>query len=150
MSMKVREIPVRYRNRSQEQRDAEKKVVTGAGVTGAAVQVNRSKKAFDMFASSKKLTQLSGDVADVAKKVNTVAKQSTGLMAKVSENFGWAKAQVLKWGSQFKNLKYIKPLVESAPFRGVASLAGLGFGAVTFISGAAEIAKAASNIKDAA
>ena len=150
MSIRVQEIPARYRNRSQEQRDAEKKVVTGAGVTGAAVQANRSKKAFDMFASSKKLTQMSGTVADTAKKVNMVAKQSTGLWAKVGENFKWAKGAVMKWGSQFKNLKYIKPIVESAPFRGVASLAGLGFGAVTFISGAAEIAKAASNIKNAA
>lgn len=146
MPIQLNEIPIRYRNRSQEQRDAEKKVVTGAGVTGAAVQMGRSKNAFSMFKSTQKLTQFSGNATKTVKTANLVAKKSTGLIAKVAENFNWAKGAVLKWGAQFKNLKYIKPLINSPIFKGVAGLAGFGFGLVTFISGASEIAKTATDI----
>ena len=148
MTVRIGEIQTRYRNRSQEQRDAEKKVVTGAGVTGAAVQVNKSKKAFDMFASSKKLTQFGNTVTNTAKTVNETVKKSTGLWAKVSENFKWAKGAVMNWGAKFKNLKYIKPLIESPIFRGIAGIAGFAFGLVTLISGVSEIAKTAANVRD--
>ena len=148
MAMQVREIPIRYRNRSQEQKDAEKKVVTGAGVTGAAVQMGRSKNAFAMFKSTQKLTQLSSSATNTARTVNMVAKRTTGLWAKVGENFKWAKGAVLKWGNQFKNLKYIKPIIESAAFKGVAGLAGIAFGIVTLISGVSEIAETATDVID--
>ena len=148
MALQVREIPARYRNRSQEQRDAEKKVVTGAGVTGAAVQMGRSRSAFNMFKSTQKLTQFSGEATKTAKTVNMVAKKTTGLWAKVGENFKWAKGAVLKWGDKFKDLKYIKPLIKSPIFKGIAGIAGFGFGLVTFISGASEIAKTATDVID--
>lgn len=146
--VKIINLRETYRNQSQERKDAEKKVVTGAGVTGAAVQMGRTRSAFNMFESSKKLTQGMSVVTDATKNVNMIAKKSTGLWALVKDNFRWAKASVLKWGDQFKNLKYIKPLIESAAFKGVAGLAGLGFGLVTFITGASEIAKTATDVID--
>ena len=148
MRVDVYNSSVSYGQRSERRKKAEKEVVTGAGVTGAAVQANRSRKVFDVFASNKKLTDMSKTFTGTAKKVSQVTKQSTGLWAKVGENFKWAKGSIIKWGEQFKNLKYIKPLVESAAFRGVASLAGLSFGLVTFISGAQEIVKTAVNVTD--
>ena len=131
-----------------ERRDAEKKVVTGGGAVAAATTATRAKAAksgFDMFASSKEVAKGMKSVTGAAKTVNNTVKQSKGLWAKVCENARWAKDAIIGWGSKFKNMKMIKPLVESKLFRGCAGVLGYGFGLVTLISGCSDIAKVVSD-----
>lgn len=128
-------------------RDAEKKVVTGGGAVAATASVTRAKAArsgFDMFASSKEVAKGMRSVTGTARTVNQTVKQTTSLWGKVCENAKWAKCAILNWGSKFKNMKIIKPLVESKMFRGCAGALGYGFGLVTLISGCSDIAKVAS------
>ena len=87
------------------------------------------------------------------KTASVVANQSKSLWVKVVENAKWAKNSILNWGSKFKNLKYIKPLVESRLFRAGAGALGYGFGFVTLASGISDIAKVTTetvehNLKD--
>lgn len=145
---KIMNIRENYRNQPQERKDAEKKVVTGAGATAGAVQVSRTKSAFNFFNSTKKAQQSLSFASNTMKEANMVAKKTTGLWAAVKANCSWARTSILSWGEQLKNLKYIKPLIASPIFKGVAGLAGLGFGLVTFISGASEIAKTATDVID--
>ena len=129
-------------------RDAEKKVVTGGGAVAATATATRAKAAksgFDMFASSKEVANGMKNVTSTAKTVNQTVKQTTSLWGKVCENAKWAKNAVLNWGSKFKNMKYIRPLVENPVFRGAAGFLGYGFGVVTLISGCFDIAKVASD-----
>ena len=145
---KIVNIRENYRNQPQERKDAEKKVVTGAGATAGAVQVSRTKSAFSFFNSSKKLQNGVSFAQNTMKEANLVAKKTTGLWATVKANCAWAKNSVLKWGEQFKALKYIRPLIESPVFKGAAGIAGFGFGLVTLITGASEIAKTATDVID--
>ena len=135
--------------KKDEKKDAEKKIVTGTGATAAAAKAattaKKSKSAFDVFESSKKLSQNLKTVSNTSKAVTDISTKSVGLWAKVKDSFKWARDSVLKWGAKFKNMKYVKPLVESPLFRGVASVLGFGFGVVTLISGGAEIMKAATD-----
>lgn len=131
----------------EEKKDAEKKVVTGGGAVAATATATRARAArsgFDMFASSKQVAQGMKNVTGAAKTVNSTLKQTTSLWGKVCENAKWAKDAIIYWGSKFKNLKAIKPLVESRVFRFGAGALGYGFGLVTLISGCSDIAKVAS------
>ncbi len=131
-----------------KKRDAEKKVVTGGGAVAATATATRAKAAksgFDMFASSKEVARGMKNVTGTAKTVNQTVKQTTSLWGKVCENARWAKDAILNWGSKFKNMKMIKPLIESKLFRGCAGALGYGFGLVTLISGCSDIAKVASD-----
>jgi hypothetical protein len=135
----------------QKRKDAEKKVVTGGGAvaaTAAASNTKAAKSGFDMFNSSKKLTQGMQTVTTSARAANETVKKTTTLWSKVCENARWAKKSVLKWGDNLKNMRYIKPLIESAAFRGVAGFLGYGFGLITLISGCSDIAKVASDVAD--
>ena len=143
---KIVNIRESYRNQPQERKDAEKKIATGAGATAGAVQVSRTKSAFSFFNSSKKLQQGMGLAQNTMKEASLVAKKTTGLWATVKANCAWAKTSILKWGEQFKSLRYIKPLIESPVFKGIAGIAGFGFGVVTLITGASEIAKTATDV----
>lgn len=136
------------RERTKEQKDAEKKVVTGGGAlaaTTSAANLKATKSGFDMFSSAGKVSKGMSTVTGTAKAAKDVAKQSTSLWAKVGENARWAKDAILNWGTKFKNMKMIKPLVESRVFRGCAGFLGYGFGAVTLISGLSDITKVASD-----
>ena len=129
----------------KKKKDAEKKVVTGGGAVAATATASRARKGFDMFKSSKEVAQGMRTVTSSARVATQTVKKTTTLWGKVCENAKWAKTSVIKWGSKFKNMKYIKPLIESAAFRGVAGFLGYGFGLVTLISGCSDIAKVASD-----
>ncbi len=131
-------------SKEQDKKEAEKKVVTGGGAVAAATATARAKAAksgFDMFNSTKKVSQGMKGVTETTKTAANVAKQTKGLWAKVCENAKWAKDAVLNWGSRFKNMKLIKPIVKSPLFKGVAGFLGYGFGIVTLISGLSDITK---------
>ena len=139
---------VTFTANEDKRKDAEKKAVTGGGAIAATTAATRGKAArsdFDMFASSKKLANGMQTVTQTAKNAKTVAKKSMTLWGKVCENAKWAKKAVMNWGTKFKSLKYIRPLVESKIFRGCAGVLGYGFGIVTLISGISNIAKIATN-----
>lgn len=139
---------ISYTGMSREQKkDAEKKVVTGGGAiaaTAAATNSRAARSGFNMFASSKEVAKGMKTVSGAAKTVNSTVKQTASLWSKVCENAKWAKNAVMSWGSKFKNLKYIKPLVESRVFKFGAGALGYGFGLVTLISGCSDIAKVAT------
>ncbi len=148
MSVSLNTITFTGNERTQKQKDAEKKVVTGGGAlaaTTSAARVKASKSGFDMFASAGKVSKGMNTVTNTTKAVNTVAKESTGLWAKVCKNAKWAKDAVLNWGKNVKKMKFIKPLFESKLFRGCAGALGYGFGAITLIAGLADITKVASD-----
>lgn len=133
----------------EKRKDAEKKVVTGGGATAAAVTASRAKAAksgFDVFASSKKVSQGLQTVTSAGKSAVNVAKKSTTLWVKVCENAKWAKDAIINWGAKFKDMKYIKPLVNSKPFMMFAGALGYGFGLVTLISGCSDIARVATDV----
>ena len=133
----------------EKRKEAEKKVVTGGGATAAAVGASRAKAAksgFDVFASSKKVSQGLQTVTNAGKSATQVVKKSTTLWAKVCENAKWAKDAIINWGTKFKNMKYIKPLVTSKPFMWTAGALGYGFGLVTLISGCSDIARVATDV----
>ncbi len=129
---------------SEAKKDAEKKVVTGGGAVAAATATARAKAAksgFDMFSSAKKVSQGMKGVRETTRTAANVAKQTKGLWAKVAENARWAKDAILNWGSKFKNMKFIRPIVKSPLFKGAAGALGYGFGIVTLISGLSDITK---------
>lgn len=133
----------------EKRKEAEKKVVAGGGATAAAVSASRAKSVksgFDVFASSKKVSQGLQTVTNAGKTATKVAKKSTSLWAKVCENAKWAKDAVINWGAKFKNMKYIKPLVNSKPFMMFAGALGYVFGLVTLISGCSDIARVATDV----
>lgn len=80
-------------------------------------------------------------VRETTRTAANVAKQTKGLWAKVAENARWAKDAILNWGSKFKNMKFIRPIVKSPLFKGAAGALGYGFGIVTLISGLSDITK---------
>lgn len=136
------------RERTKKQKDAEKKVVTGGGAvaaTASAAKLKATKSGFDMFASAGNVSRGMSTVTNTAKAARNVAKQSTGLWAKVCKNASWAKDAILNWGKNVKKMKFIKPLFESKLFRGCAGALGYGFGVITLIAGLADITKVASD-----
>lgn len=135
----------------QNKKDAEKKVVTGGGAVAAATATARTRAArsgFNMFNSAKKVSRGMHNVTQTTKVATNVAKQTKSLWAKVAENARWAKNTVLTWGDKFKNLKYIRPIIKSPLFRGVAGALGYGFGFVTLISGLSDISKVTTDAMD--
>ena len=136
------------RERTKKQKAAEKKVVTGGGAvaaTASAAKLKATKSGFDMFASAGNVSRGMSTVTNTAKAARNVAKQSTGLWAKVCKNASWAKDAILNWGKNVKKMKFIKPLFESKLFRGCAGALGYGFGVITLIAGLADITKVASD-----
>lgn len=136
------------KERTKEQKDAEKKVVAGGGAVAAtttAARVKATKSGVDMFAATGRASNSLNTVTNTARAANKVSKQTKSLWTKVGENAKWAKNAILNWGKNFKNIKFIKPLVESRVFRGCAGFLGYGFGAVTLISGLSDIGKVASD-----
>ena len=132
----------------KDRRDAEKKVVTGGGAVAATATAARAKAAksgFDMFESASKVSKGMKGVTTTAKVTNTVTKQSKGLWSKVAGNAKWAKNAIMNWGSKFKNMKFIKPLVNSKLFMKFAGFLGYGFGVVTLIAGMSDIVKVTSD-----
>ncbi len=123
--------------------DTEKKVITGGGAIAATTSAAKARaaKSFDVFNSASKVSKGMQGFTETTKTVKNVAKQSKGLWAKVTENAKWAKNSILNWGGKFKNMKYIKPLVENRLFKAGAGALGYGFGFVTLASGIADIAK---------
>lgn len=135
------------RERTQKQKDAEKQVVTGGGAiaaTTAAANTKAAKSGFDMFSSASIVSNGMKTTTEAAKVAGKVTKQTKSLWSKVAENARWCKDAVMNWGSKFKNLKLVKPLVESKAFRYCAGGLGYAFGAVTLISGLSDIAKVTS------
>ncbi len=140
---------------SGKNKDAEKKVVTGGGAIAATTSAAKARaaKSFDVFNSASKVSKGMKGFTQTTKTASVVANQSKSLWVKVVENAKWAKNSILNWGSKFKNLKYIKPLVESRLFRAGAGALGYGFGFVTLASGISDIAKVTTetvehNLKD--
>lgn len=148
ISFNTANIAFTGKERSQKQKDAEKKVVTGGGAiaaTTSAAKLKSTKSGFDMFASAGKVSKGMSTVTNTAKTAQKVAKQSTSLWSKVCKNARWAKDAVLNWGTKFKNMRLIKPLVKSPVFKGIAGALGYGFGAITLIAGLADITKVTSD-----
>ena len=135
---------ISFTARSEERKDAEKKVVTGGGAVAAtttAARAKATKSGFDMFASSKKVSQGMKDISWTTRTLSSTVKKSTTLWGKVCENAKWAKNSIIGWSGKFKNSKLIRPLVQNKLFRGCAGALGYGFGIVTLISGLSDIAK---------
>ncbi len=148
MSVSLNTITFTGNERTPERKEAEKKVVTGGGAVAATASVTNlkaTKSGVDMFASTGKISRGMSTVTNTTKTASNVAKQTKSLRAKVGENARWAKDAILNWGTKFRNMKMIKPLVESRAFRGCAGFLGYGFGAVTLISGLSDITKVASD-----
>jgi len=80
-------------------------------------------------------------VTEAAQTGSEVVKKTSSLWGKVVENAKWAKNAILNWSTKFKNMKYIKPLVESKAFKCGAGALGYGFGFVTLISGLSDISR---------
>ena len=97
-----------------------------------------------MFDSASKVSKGMKGLTETTRTATDVAKKSKGLFAKVAENARWAKNAILNWGTKFKSMKYVKPLVESKIFRAGAGALGYGFGFITLISGVSDIAKVTS------
>lgn len=136
------------KKRTKEQKDAEKKVVTGGGAiaaTASTARLKATKSGFDMFSSAGNVSKGMSTVTNTAKAAQNVAKQSTGLWAKVCKNARWAKNAILNWGTKFKDMRFVKPIIKSPVFRGIAGALGYGFGAITLIAGLADITKVASD-----
>ena len=133
------------KERTKEQKDAEKKVVTGGGALAATASAARMKGAKSMLDSAKKVSEGLQGVTHATQTINNVAVKSRGLWAKVGENVKWARDYVINFGSKIANIKILKPIVESKAFRGCAGFLGYGFGAVTLISGGADIFRVATD-----
>lgn len=130
------------REKSQESKDAEKKIVAGGGVVAAtASTVRKTQSRFDIFKSAGKVSKGMATTAELTATADKTAKQAKGLWGKVCENAKWAKNAIVQWGEKFVNMKYIKPLIHSKAFRFVAGILGYGFGIVTLIYGVNEIAE---------
>lgn len=126
------------KERTQKQKDAEKKVITGGGALAAA-NVKATKGGVDLFATTKGLSAVNKGVATA----NTVTKKATTLWGTVCSKAKWAKDAIINWSSKFKNMKYIKPLVENRVFRACAGVLGFVFGLITLITGLSDIGKVA-------
>lgn len=137
MSVKINP-QVTFTQRSQEQKDAEKKVVTGTGAvaaTGAAANAKAAKSGVDLFTSSSKGIK---NFSKATKTANEVAKKSTSLFSKICNSVKSVKNSILNW-------KYIKPFANNRHVIGCAKGLGYGFGVITLIAGAADIVKAVVN-----
>lgn len=119
---------VSYKSRNNNH-DSEKKVVAGGGAIAA------SKSGLDMFSSTKKVT-------NTTKAVGEVAKKSKGLMAYVVKSANWLKNAILDFRETLGKIKFLRPFVNSKLFTYCARALGYGFGAVTLIAGLADIGKA--------
>lgn len=126
----------RRKERTQEQKDAEKKVITGGGAAAATASASRLKGTKTILAAKQASEGMKG-VTTATKTAANVAKKSKDLWTTAAENVKWAKEYLLK-------IKFIKPLAESKILRGCAGFLGYGFGAVTLISGGADIIKVAT------
>lgn len=135
------------KERTKEQKDAEKKVVTGGGAvaaTTAAAKSKAMKSGVDIFSSSKKAAAGMKNITNTAKTAKAVTKQTSTLWSKVCENAKWAKNSIIKWGAKFQNSRFIRPLVQNRVFRGCAGALGYGFGVITLISGLSDIGQVAT------
>lgn len=133
--------------RSQKQKDAEKKVVTGGGAVAAAnaARTKAAKSGLDIFSSSKSAANGIKAISEGTKLTTGTLNSSINLWTKVCNNVKSAKIAVINWGKKFTNSKLLKPLIESKAFCGFAAALGYGFGLVTLISGGAEIISTATN-----
>ena len=148
VSFESTNVSYNYQNRTQEQKDKDKKIVTGGGAiaaTTAAANTKAAKSGFDMFSSASKVSKGMKNINETTKIAGDISKKSKGLWAKVCKNAKWAKNAIINWGSKFKNMKFIKPIVSSKLFRGCAGALGYGFGVITLISGLSDISKTASD-----
>jgi hypothetical protein len=132
-------------NNDDKRKDTEKKVVTGGGAAAAAGATVTRRPGFDMFKSSQKLTQGMNKVTSTVNNAQNVVKKSTTLWGRVCENAKWAKGAILNWGAKFKNMKYVRPLIENPAFRFCAGSLGVAFGLITMISGLADVTKVATD-----
>ncbi len=141
---------VSYTARNDNQKDAEKKVVTGGGAVAAvasaapATNLKAMKHGFGMFSSAKKVSK---GMTTVTKTAKTITKKSNTLWAKVGENARWVKNAIEKWskGEKIQGKKFLKPLVNNKIFKGCVGFLGYGFGVVTLISGLSDITKVATD-----
>ncbi len=136
-------IAIHQRQRSEKEKETEKKVVTGGGAvaaTTAAARTKAAKSGLSMFDATSRMK----NITNATKTASTVAKETKGLWAKVVENAKWAKNAVIGWGTKFQNWRAIKPLVNSTMFKFGAGALGYGFGFVTLISGLSDIGKVAT------
>lgn len=128
--------------RTQQQKDAEKKAVTGGGAIAAtAASAKATKSGVDLFTQTPKITKNLKTVTNTAKQVKNITGKTGKLWAKVVENAKWAKDAVLNWGRKFNNTKFLKPLIKSPVFRYSAGALGYTFGLITLISGLSDIGK---------
>lgn len=136
--------------KSDRDKDTEKKVVTGGGAIAATTTAAKARaaKSFDVFNSAKEVSKGMKGFTESTKTARKVTQQSKNLLGKVAENAKWATKSILNWSEKFKNMKYIKPLVESRAFRAGAGALGYGFGFVTLASGISDIAKVTTETVD--
>ena len=138
-------IAIHQRQRSEKEKETEKKVVTGGGAvaaTTAAARTKAAKSGLSMFDATSRMK----NITNATKTASTVAKETKGLWAKVVENAKWAKNAVINWGSKLKNTRMLKPLINSKLFQFGAGFLGYGFGFVTLISGLSDISKVTTDV----
>ncbi len=131
-------------NIETDKKDAEKKVVTGGGAiaaTTAAARTKAMKSGVDLFSTSEKAAKGIKGLTETTKAAAGVTQKSKGLWVKVAENAKWAKNAIMNWGTKFKNMKLVRPLVQSKAFKLAAGGLGYMFGFVTLVSGLSDIGK---------
>ena len=124
MSVSIRPISpqISFTERSQEQKDAEKKILAGGGA----------------IAGVKTFTTATKTTAEVTKKASTLG-------AKASGNFRWVKDAILNWKTKFGKIGFLKPILESKAYARCAGALGYIFGVATLISGGSDIVKVATD-----
>ncbi|MBQ8168852.1 hypothetical protein IJZ97_05495 [bacterium] len=111
-------------------------VAAGATVGGAAY----TGKAFQQFVkTSQKATKLASDTGKVG-------GQLGALWRKMGKNAAEFSSKIVKWGETANVAKWVKPILKSKAFKGVANALG-GVGALfVFISGIGEMGQVYSEL----
>ncbi len=124
--------------KSKDRKDAGQEVVKdGGAVAAVAGGTKAAKSGLNTYTQGvKRGMHVATQTTNSAR--NITAK-STTLWGRVCQNAKFARESVLQWGAQFKNLRYIRPLVENPVFRACAGGCGYAFGAIALLSGISDI-----------
>lgn len=116
--------PIAFGNtktKKDERKEAAKEAVTGGGAVAGAATITRNAKAakgsFDVVKNSKNISNGIKGITNTTTAANNAVKETVGLWGKVKENAAWLTKKITDWGSKFKNMKYVKPLISSRAFK---------------------------------
>ena len=130
----------------QERKKTQEDVAVGAGgaagITATATKMASKKGLKSATEGEKILQEMMGDVKRTANAVNQTSKTATGLFARFKSNVKMYSADIMKRLNQFKNSKYIGPIVNSPITKKLSMLAG---GVLAFFVLATGVNKAINN-----